>query len=171
MRLSTASLAFAVLLAASLAGKSFGLQETSGAGPDDDRAVSYLQERGLTVHSADRYASIWTVATRGACRVRVATVSPQGWSRAIVAEQTVGEHLMYAFDGQLYAQQPVMRTMLENYRRRLVRYFGYRAPNLEVRAIAISPACLPDLLVRKMRCGFHSETAIAAGEFPLAASR
>ena len=49
----------------------------------------------------------------------------------IVAEQTEGEHLMYAFDGRLYAQQPVMRTMLENYRRRLVRYFGYRPPILK----------------------------------------
>ena len=67
MRLSTASLAFAVLLAASLAGKGFGLKETRRAGLDVDRVVSYLEERGLTVHSGDRYAaSIWTVATRGA---------------------------------------------------------------------------------------------------------
>ena len=147
MRLSTASLAFAVLLAASLAGKAFGLKETSRAGPDEDRAVSYLEERGLTVDFVDRYAaSIWTVATRGACQVRIATVSPEGWSRAIVAEQTVGEHLVYVFDGQLYAEQPVMRTMLENYLRRLVRYFGYPAPDLQIRAIAVSPACPPDLL-------------------------
>ena len=147
MRRSIASLAFAALLAASLDSKGFGLKEISGAGPDDARAVSYLEERGLTINSADRHAaSIWIVATRGACRVRITAVSPEGWSRTIVAEQTEGEHLMYAFDGRLYAQQPVMRTMLENYRRRLVRYFGYRATNLEIRAIAVSPNCPPDLL-------------------------
>jgi hypothetical protein len=146
MRLLTASLAFAILLSASLAGKGFGLKETGRASPDDDRAVLYLEERGLTVNSAAHYAtSIWTVATRGACRVRIATVSPEGWSRAIV-EQTAGEHLTYAFDGRLYAEQPVMRTMLENYRRRLLRYFGNRPPDLQIRAISISQGCPPDLL-------------------------
>jgi hypothetical protein len=153
MHLSTASIAFAVLLAASLAGKAVGLKETNRAGSDDDRAVAYLEERGLTLNSADPHAaSMWTVATRGACRVRFAIVAPQGWSQTIVAEQTVGEHLMYAFDGQFYAQQPTIRTRLENYRRRLVRYFGYPAPDLQIRAIAVSPAC-PDEL-------FGSEAAL-----------
>ena len=146
MRLSTASLALAVLLAASLAGKVFGLKEASRPGYDDDRAVAYLAERGLTVNSTDHHvASIWTVATRGACRVRITTAPPEGWLQTIVAEQTVGEHLMYAFDGRFYSQQPVIRTKLENYRRRLVRYFGYRAPDLPIRAIAISSACPPEL--------------------------
>jgi len=150
MRLSTASIAFAVLLAASLASKGFGLKQSNRAGPDDDSAVAYLEERGLILNSVDRNdASIWRVATRGACRVRFATVPPEGWLQTIVADQTVGEHLMYAFDGRFYAQQPVIRTKLEEYRRRLVRYFGYPAPDLQIRAIAVSSACPAELFGSK----------------------
>jgi hypothetical protein len=146
MRLSTASIVLALLFAASLAGKAFGVRETSPAAADSSNAVSYLQELGLTVDSDGSAASIWTVAARGACRVRITTVSPEGWSREVVAEQTTGEHLVYAFNGQFYAEQPVMHTTLENYRRRLVRYFGYSSPNLTVRAVAVSPDCPAEFL-------------------------
>jgi len=148
MRLLTASITFSVLLTASLAGKGLSLKETNSAPPGDDGVVSYLEERGLTVHSTDPHsATIWTSATSGACQVRFTTVAPEGWSQTIVAEQTTGndDHLTYAYDGRFYPQQPVLRTRFENYRRRLIRYFGFVEPDLQIRAIAVSSACPREL--------------------------
>ncbi len=148
MRLMTASIAFPMLLAASLGGKGLSLKQTNSPPPGDDGVISYLEERGLTVHSTDaRSTTIWTSATSGACQVRFTTVAPEGWSQTIVAEQTKGtdDHLTYAYDGRFYAQQPVLRTRFENYRRRVVRYFGFVEPDLQIRAIAVSSACPPKL--------------------------
>lgn len=148
MRVTTASLLLAALFGLSLAGKTLGL--TRPASSDADQGadiVSFLEERGLTVHPPDlRTAPVWIVGTRGECRVRVADVAPEGWSQAIVSEQTAGERLAYAFAGRFHAEQPVTSTRLENYRRRLIRYLGFRAPELRLRAVAASPDCPSDIL-------------------------
>ena len=148
MRLATASLALAALLGLSLAGKSLGLTRAAAPHPDQGTdIVAFLEERGFAVHAADlETAPVWIVGTRGACRIRVADVAPEGWSRAIIAEQTAGERLAYAFAGRFHAEQPVTGTRLENYRRRLIRYLGFRAPELRLRAVAISSACPPGIM-------------------------
>jgi len=142
------AVAFAALLLASLAGKVAGLGVAKEVPPDEvTPAVAFIKGRGLELQPSDPMSSpFWIVGTRGECRARVTIVPPEGWARAIIAEQTAGDRLAYAFDGRIFDQQPVARTMIENYRRRLIRYLGYSEPSLEVRAIALSPNCPSDLL-------------------------
>ncbi|MEQ1955525.1 hypothetical protein [Mesorhizobium sp. CN2-181] len=142
------SLALLLLLVVSLAGKSINFARDGEIDADDSAAITaYLEARGLAVQPLDlASAPLWIVGTRGDCRMRVTDVAPEGWSRTIIAEQTAGENLTYAFAGAFFAEQPAFRTQLEKYRRRLVRYAGFQAPELKIRAIAVAPACPPDLV-------------------------
>ncbi|MBS3649409.1 hypothetical protein KEU06_12400 [Pseudaminobacter sp. 19-2017] len=148
MRPTTASLALAALLGLSLAGKSVGLTQSGLADPNSESdIVAFLEERGFAVLPPDREtAPVWIVGVLGACRIRVADVAPEGWARAIIAEQTAGERLAYVFAGRFLAEQPVISTRMENYHRRLIRYLGFEAPALRLRAVAVSPACPPDIM-------------------------
>lgn len=109
--------------------------------------VAFLKAHDLNVDTPDyNSAPVWIVGARDGCTVRIAEVAPEGWARSIVAEQTIGDHLVYAFDGRFYDQQPVTRTKIENYRRRLVRYAGFQTPSLQLFAIAVSSTCSSDML-------------------------
>lgn len=143
MRPADASLVLGLLLCITLAGKAATLARTPGAAADDGMtAVGFLKAQGLVVQPFDPTgAPAWIAGSRDDCTVRIAEVAPEGWSRAIVAQQTVGERLLYAFDGRFYDQQPVTRTWIENYRRRLARYLGFDVPALHVFAVAAAPAC------------------------------
>ncbi|MGN6552050.1 MAG: hypothetical protein ACTHJ3_19465 [Pararhizobium sp.] len=148
MRLAAASLALVALLGTSLAGKAIATMPRAPAAADNAAAVvALLRARGLAVTLPDhRSAPYWITGTRGACRVRIVDVPPEGWARRIVAEQTRGEALSFAFDGRFYPQQPVARTRLENYRRRLFGYLGLPAAPLHVRAVTLSPGCPADTI-------------------------
>lgn len=148
MRRTVASLVAAALLAASFAWKAVGFSRTPEAGSIDDGAViALLADRGLAVAYSDpKSAPVWIVGTRGACRVRVASIAPEGWARALIDQLAAGDRLAYAFDGRFYDEQPVMRTRLDNYRRRLLRYLGVAVAPLELRAVAVSPGCPADVI-------------------------
>ena len=151
MRSADAGLVLGLLLCVTLAGKAATLARTPGAAADDGMAaVAFLKMRGLVVQPFDPIgAPAWVVGTRDECTVRIGEVAAEGWSRAIVAQQTVDERLFYAFDGRFYDQQPVTRTWIENYRRRLARYLGFDMPTLRVFAVAAAPACPADLVPGK----------------------
>lgn len=150
MRRSTASIAFGVLMLASLAAKSSILAPLNVVEPEiqSDAIVRLLNERGfaVTFSEAGVYPA-WTLGERGTCRIGIAEVSPQGWYRAVIGEQAGGQRLNYAFAGQFYDEQPVARTKIEDYRRRLLRYFRPATPPTRVRAVVIAPAC-PDDVIR-----------------------
>jgi hypothetical protein len=148
MRRWAVSFALAGLLATSLAGKSLGLSSVNDTERDSGAAaVAFLKTHGLDMAPLDySSAPVWVIGARGGCVVRIAEVAPEGWARSIVAEQTVGYRLVYAFNGHFYDEQPVMRTKIENYRRRLVRYAGFQTPSLQLLAIAVSSTCPSDIL-------------------------
>lgn len=149
MRRSTASLAFVLLLGVSLSAKGLGFERADEAARQDAAApaIALLEQRGFAVEVPDRKADpVWVVGRRGACQLRVAEVSPQGWHRTAVAEQAAGQWLRFAFDGQLHRDQPVLRTKAEDYRRRLLRYLGLPAPAPAVRAVVLGPGCPEDTI-------------------------
>ncbi len=148
MRLSAASLALGLLLCVTLAGKVASLARTPDIASDEGAAaVALMKARGLAVQPFNPLgAPAWIVGTNGDCRLRVAEVAPEGWSRAIVAQQATGERLLYAFDGRFYDQQPVTNTWMENYRRRLARYVGFDVPALRLFAVTVAPACPSDIV-------------------------
>jgi hypothetical protein len=149
MRSALLSAGLAAMLVASLAGKAGNLAQSAPAQTVSDEGVSaFLEARGFAVEiMADEAVSAWIVAIRGKCEVRVADVSPQGWSRDVIAAQAQGGKLLYAFDGVFYADQPVLRTVLGEYRRRLRHYLRLPAKPFVVRAVMLSPGC-KDMAIR-----------------------
>ncbi len=144
MRRATASILFVLVLGASLSAKTFAL----GARPGPAEAATgsdlsqFLSQRGFDLtRSPPRSAPAWIIGTRGDCRVRIADMAAEGWTRAIAAEQAAGEQILFAFDGRFYDRQPVWHTRLAKYRRRLLRYFGVALPPAPVRVLTVSNGC------------------------------
>lgn len=145
---TTASLVFLLLIAGSLTAKTAVFVAQSAAKSEvTDNVSTFLTARGfLLSHAPPRSAPAWIIGTRGACRVRIADVAAEGWTRTIAAEQATDDRLLFAFDGRFYAKQPVWRTRLEKYRRRLLRYFGVSQPPLAVRVLTVSKGCPADTI-------------------------
>jgi hypothetical protein len=140
------SLAFALLLGLSLAIKFSGSVEaySSGMHENDGEIATFLTAQGFAIRQGESGAS--TTGTRGGCQVQVTDVSPQGWHRSVIAQSAAGQKLVYAFAGNIYPEQPVLRTTLDHYVWRLKRYFRMRPPPHAVRAIIISPGCPADIV-------------------------
>lgn len=83
----------------------------------------------------------WVYGAAGACQVRIAEVSPQGWHRSLISQLAVGNQLFYTFGGETYSDQPIMRTRTYAYWRKLNRYLGLSTPNRPVLALIAAPAC------------------------------
>ena len=144
MRRTTASLALALVLGVSLSAKGVGLERAEGVARQDTTRflIALLENRGFAAEVVDPKADpAWVLGRRGSCTVRIAGVSPQGWHRTAIAEQATGRWLRFAFGGQLYRDQPVLQTKVEDYRRRFLRYLGLPAPAPAVRAVVLGPAC------------------------------
>lgn len=144
MQLRRASLILAVLLVASLAGKGYALRASEAvvAGADGADMAAFLAHKGMAVTVADaNTAPVWYTGSKGACQVRIADVSPQGWARSIVAQEGASEEVRYAFAGKFHADQPVMETTLAEYSSRLFRYLGFMVPRPIVRAVLVSNEC------------------------------
>lgn len=149
MRRETASLVLGLLLSVSLVAKGLGFARSDEVVPQDATTdiVAFLEQRGFAASVLDRNADpVWVVGRRGDCLLRIADISPQGWHRAAAVELAAGKRLHFAFAGQLHADQPVARTKLEDYRRRLLRYLRVMAPAPLVRAIVVAPSCPEETL-------------------------
>jgi len=144
MKRSTASLFFGGLLVLSLGLKVAAFSRTEATEVENDQIQTYLKSHGFSVTNPDPQAApAWVTGIRDTCRVRIADVPPEGWARKLIDQQVGADRVLYAFDGRFYRAQPVWRTRMEKYRRRLIRYFGMQPAELAVRAVDISPGC-PD---------------------------
>lgn len=149
MRPLMLSAAFATLLATSLAVKTvFGVAASQGVSyPSDDDIVALMaKDRFKIERAAPNTDPTWIYGTRDGCQIQIASVSVQGWHRAIVEWQGVGKTLIFSAEGRLYQHQPILQPLVVHYVRRLERQVGIAAPPVAVRAIVISPACPSGLL-------------------------
>lgn len=149
MKPASASLLLLALLAASLSLKAiaFGAAHDAPALPVAQTVASYLQAKGMAVtlpQPGD--VTPWVTGTAGRCRVRIAAVDPQGWSRDFVAVDAAGQTLRYWFAGRAYDAQPLAATYIAEYGNRLLRYFGLPAPVPRILAVTVSPGCADGLL-------------------------
>jgi len=145
----TLSLAFGLLLAASIAIKVYA---NVGSGklamyPDDEDITALLSKHGFATDRADPNTDPgWIYGVREGCRVQIANVSPQGWHRSIVEWEATGKILEYSANGRLHDRQPILKPMLVHYLHRLERYAGIDAPAVKVRAIIVAPECPSDVI-------------------------
>ena len=139
------SLIFAIALVASLALKLPGIatQSTTSDVGVPTEVARVLEQRNFQVSRLapdDDLAAISGIS--GTCRVTIASVSPQGWHRSLIAQMAAGGQLSYLFDGGIYAEQPVFKTKLSYYWTRLNRYFGRTVRPHPVLAVIAGPACV-----------------------------
>ena len=73
------------------------------------------QETGLDAPS-------W-IASRGDCRIEVASVSALGWHQSAMAARAGEQALAYVYQGRVYSEQPVLLTKLGYYWHKLTSYF------------------------------------------------
>ena len=149
MRPFVLSAAFVTLLAASLGGKAvFGVAASQGASyPSDNDILALMAKHQFKIErAAPNTDPSWIYGTRDQCQVQIASVSVQGWHRAIVEWQGVGKTLIFSAEGRLYQQQPILQPLFTHYVRRLERQIGIEAGPVPVRAIVISPACPSGLI-------------------------
>jgi hypothetical protein len=143
---SQASFALALLLATSLAIKSYVSMSgrVLAAQPDDSDIAAMLAANGfeMTVPMPATDPA-WFLGETGDCRIYIAGISPQGWHRAAVEwkAQSVNGQVSYLTENEMTGQQPVLRTTLIHYWRRLQRNVGIDAAPLRLRAIVASGDC------------------------------
>jgi hypothetical protein len=135
---------FGLVLATSLFLKLPGYMDRAGAAVSarPSGAVALLERHGFQV-SEDPPGSdpIWVSGRAGACQVRVAAVAPEGWHRSLVAQMAAGNQLVYMFGGELYSEQPIVRTWAHHYWSRLAGSLGLSASTRPVVAVVATPAC------------------------------
>ena len=140
----TLSLGFGLLMAVSIA-----LKIRGGVGPmmptmvSDEDIAGLLGRNGFAISRADPNTDpVWIYGVKGGCSLQIANVSLQGWHRSTVAWEARDQRmLLYSVEGELYADQPILRPMVVHYFRRLQRYLGFDAPQVRVRAIIIDRHC------------------------------
>ena len=81
-------------------------------------------------------------ATSGSCRILVALAAPQGWHKDAIRQLAKpSDQVSYAFEGTLYADQPVWRTWTNFYWSWLLRSAGIILPNEPILGLVASPSC------------------------------
>ncbi|NIX75683.1 hypothetical protein [Microvirga terricola] len=136
---------FGLALIASLALKLPGNVDIAVAEPNvvPRDVASLLEQRGFQVRqNTSDYDLLWVEGNIGEeCRVLIAPIAPQGWHQALVTGMAEGNQLFYFFEGQMYSEQPILRTRAHYYWRKLNRYLGLSAPDRPVLAAIATPNC------------------------------
>jgi hypothetical protein len=147
VRYSTASLAFAALLLASLAAK----VALSAPTPDPDpasfgrEAAAMLARQGFATAPELRPLGMLVHARRRDCRLMLGDYSPYGTFADVIAARAgaVGP-LRYVYRGAFYESAPKLLPLTDFYWWREQRRLGLAAPRHPVVAVAASPQCRLD---------------------------
>ena len=146
------SIAFGFLLVASLflklpgilSPKVIAVTSSTGATPTANFAnVAALLSRygfGVSRHPPDS-ALPWVAGAIGHCSVQIFEVSHQGWEQSLITQVSAGKNVFYAFGGDIYSEQPIMKTRVYFYWRRLKRALRLPAANHPVLAIIATQTC------------------------------
>jgi hypothetical protein len=138
------SIIFGLVLVVSVSLKLPGLAKIAvGADNVIPREIAAVLERHdfHVIQEAPDEDLAWVSGTAGACHVRVVRVAPMGWHRSLVTQLATGNQLFYAFGGEIYSQQPIVRTRAYFYWSKLNLYFGLSRRHPPVLALIVAPGC------------------------------
>jgi hypothetical protein len=102
-----------------------------------------LEHQGFEVTHDTPDVDLFPLAgVRGQCSLLVAVISPLGWHRDVIRKSAPpGSTTIFVFDGTSYRDQPVLRTRVDYYWTRFLRYAGFNHPVRPVLGIVGSPEC------------------------------
>jgi hypothetical protein len=117
--------------------------ETEAPSTATERVATLLERNGFDVVQNATDVDLFSLfAAKGQCHLFVAILSPHGWHRHVIRQiAPVGSDLRFVFDGALYPDQPLLRTRLDHYWGRVLRYAGFERPERPVLGIAGTSEC------------------------------
>ncbi|MBM1175470.1 hypothetical protein [Microvirga arabica] len=147
------SIVFGLVLVISLSLKVVTLTRVVGPKPTVawSELALLLEQQGFqtSYRPATHNDLTWVSGAAGACRVQVTEVDPQGWNQSLVAQVAKDNQLFYLFSGEIFSEQPTVRTRLIYYWNKLNRYVGINLRHYPVLAFVATPAC-QDLPLREL---------------------
>lgn len=153
--------AIAVFAACSVGAKALVLSEQdvpAAERPADADIENFLASEGYTLSLEPNPVIAWTIGQKGACKIRVGDVTPDGWFQAIVKEQTRGETLKFAFNGTFYDSQPTFETRMAKYKARVLKYLSIDAAPVLIRAVSTTTGCAEDVFSVQFARGLSQHT-------------
>jgi len=131
--------AIAFLILVAIAWKIAALPETLNDPKED--LVRFFDRNHFNVVVTDGYTAI-IQATMELCHLKIAALSPNGSDRDLIQYFASGtDRLFIVFRGQVYAQQPVWWTELNDLWSRLLRNFGLKKHIMPPIAVAENLSC------------------------------
>ena len=118
-------------------------------GPDDAsdlelEIVKFLRNRQFDVTSTSEMMNYMPVihASSGSCRMLVAKIVPDGSSRDLIGDlATANDRVFIVFRGRIYAQQPILFTVLHYLWSRFLRELGLVRHITPVLAVVATTCC------------------------------
>lgn len=110
----------------------------------NDNIVNFLTSNHFEVSSTDQIANSFPVlrATSHSCTLKIARLAPNGSDRDLFRHISLGaDRTFVVFRGQVYAQQPIWWTLLDDIWSRHLREIGFSKRVAPVFAIAASSSC------------------------------
>lgn len=108
-----------------------------------DRVTNFLKSNGFETEPHNSDLDMFSItAQSGSCQILVSVLSPQGWHSEVVKKLAPQDsNVFFFYDGEVYADQPVLRTRFDDYWNRLLRSAGGNASQPPLFGIAESPGC------------------------------
>ena len=105
--------------------------------------VDFFRHHGFRVERDESEPEASVIpALAGECRMLIVLASPQGWKQDVVRQlATPEDQTFFVYNGGRYREQPVWRTLIDYYWRKLYHYVGVKLPPSPLLSIAASPAC------------------------------
>jgi hypothetical protein len=110
----------------------------------NNNIVNFLTSNHFEVSSTDQVANSFPVlrAASGSCTLKIARLAPNGSDRDLFRHISLGaDRTFVVFRGQVYAQQPIWWTLLDDIWSRHLREIGFSTRVAAVFAIAASSSC------------------------------
>jgi hypothetical protein len=114
----------------------------------DGPVPAFLSRHGLQPHVEKRIAGLIIDATSGDCRMMIMEMEPRGTNldRIDSAAKKAGHPVVFVFEGVVYGEPPVRRTLLKYYWSRLQERLGFKGSLTPVLAVVASAKCSPETL-------------------------
>jgi hypothetical protein len=103
---------------------------------------SFLFQHGFESRLEKKYDQVLVYANAGKCRMVISEAAPQGWNRSSIEiwAKPVGR-LSYVFDGVVYADEPFLAPIIDEYWTRVRFKMGLTQSCHPVLAVAASDEC------------------------------
>jgi hypothetical protein len=115
----------------------------------EQKAAEFLSHHQFNFVGAEELTGEMPVVrgAAGTCRILIAMVSPRGWHQNMINNMTTSsDRTFFVFDGQVYREQPKLRTILDFLRAKFFSQMGLKMYATPVYAVIATNSCAAEKL-------------------------